>query len=71
MKHTKTNDASGYRHHPEHAIDGHAMRGGSENAPEDDYESREDDGGFPAEVVAGQTNWFSSQTVQTLYSRCS
>lgn len=39
------------------------MGSGSENTTDDDNKSREDDSGFPAEVVAGQTNWFSSQTV--------
>lgn len=54
VSHTKANDPSRHRHHPEHAIDGYSMRGCREDASNDDHQSREDNGSLSTEVVAGQ-----------------
>lgn len=53
---TEPDNATGNRHHPEHAIDGNAMRGCSENTSDDNHKSCEDDSGLTAEIVACQSS---------------
>jgi hypothetical protein len=59
---TKSDDTTGNRHHPEHAVDCDSMRGCCENASDDNHESGEDDGGLTTEIVACQARnkWFIS-----------
>lgn len=63
-KRTETDNPPRHCHHPEHAIDGGSMRGGSEDVSDDDHQSREDDGGLSAQIVAGQTVFDISGSAQ-------
>lgn len=53
---SETNDASRNSQHPKHAVDGNAVRGGGQDAAENNEQRRHDDGRLAAHVVAGQAD---------------